>query len=107
MTGWALLIILVVYLLDWLARWMENRGWIYYRKSGGTFTRMGNAFLGMQSMFEPGKKHMMVAKQGEKRKKEEAGDPPFMGDDGPSQPRTKFYCRDYTASNYEVQKGRN
>jgi hypothetical protein len=52
--GWILAIAIGLWLLDRLATWMESNGWIYWRKSQGTSSRFGNAFLEIQSMFEPG-----------------------------------------------------
>jgi len=75
-TGWVLGILGILYLLDRLATWMESRGWIYWRKSKGVTTRMGSAFLGIQEMFDPGKKYIIEAKYELKRKKANSGDPP-------------------------------
>ncbi len=74
--GGTLAAIIIIFLLDSLATWMESNGWIYWRKSKGASSRLGNAFLEMQSMFEPGKKHVIEAKQEVKRKKTAAGGPP-------------------------------
>lgn len=74
--GWVLAGIIILYLLDRLATWMESKGWLYWRKSGGASSRLGNAFLETQAMFEPGKKYVIEAKQEVKRKKANSGDPP-------------------------------
>lgn len=82
--GWVLAGIMIFYLLDRLATWMESKGWLYWRKRGGAYSRLGNAFLEMQAMFEPGKKYVIEAKQEVKRKKADSGDPPSPEND--SQP---------------------
>jgi len=74
--GWILAISIGLWLLDRLATWMEANGWIYWRKSQGTSSRVGNAFLEIQSMFDPGKEHIIEAKQEEKYQKPAPGDPP-------------------------------
>jgi hypothetical protein len=63
-----------LFILDRLATWMESQGWIYWRKSKGGTTRMGSAFLGIQEMFDPGKKHIIEARFEIKRKKRDSGD---------------------------------
>ena len=55
---------------------MEDRGWLYYRKGRGSSASMRNAFLEVQSMFEPGRKHEIEVRQAEDLEKEESGDPP-------------------------------
>jgi hypothetical protein len=74
--GWILVGIAGLWLTDRLATWMEWNGWIYWRKSKGTSSRTGNAFLEIQSMFEPGKEHVIEARQEIKRQTQAAGDPP-------------------------------
>jgi len=82
--GWILAGAIGLWLLDRLAIWMESNGWIYWRKSQGTSSRVGNAFLEVQSMFEPGKEHVIEARQEVKYQKPAPGDPP----PGKSFPRT-------------------
>lgn len=81
--AWILGIIGIIFMLDRLATWMESQGWIYWRKSKGVTTRMGNAFLGIHEMFDPGKKYVIEAKHEVKRKKTDAGDPPSRKKDHP------------------------
>jgi hypothetical protein len=81
MIGWGVLVGLLLVGLDRLARWMEDRGWIYYRKSGGNSTRMGNAFLELQSMFEPGRKHVIVARQEARKKTDDSGESSTTGEE--------------------------
>lgn len=64
----------ILFLLDRLALWMESRGWIYWRNSKGCSTRIGNAFLTLQSILEPGKKYVIESRQEIKVKKNYSGD---------------------------------
>jgi hypothetical protein len=43
--------------LDRILLKAEARGWIYYRKKRGTSSRLGSAFLEVQSVLEPDKRH--------------------------------------------------
>ncbi len=78
--AWVAGIALGLFLLDRLGLWMERQGWIYYRRSRGTSTRAGNAFLELHSMLEPEKKHVIELKQEEKKTQVHSGDPPQPGE---------------------------
>ena len=56
----------VLYGLHRLSSWMEDRGWIYYRKKRGS----------SGSMLEPGKRYVLEEKRKEDVDDEESGDPP-------------------------------
>jgi len=63
---------------------MEDRGWIYYRKGGGTSGALGSAFLDVQAMLEPGKRHVIEMKVKQQDDADDAGDndsgdPPIPG----------------------------
>lgn len=64
----------ILLLLDRLALWMESKGWLYWRKSKGTSTRMGNAFLQLQSMLEPGNRHVIESREEVKEEMNHSGD---------------------------------
>ncbi len=76
---------LFLFLADRLLLAMESRGWIYYRKKQGSGSRLGGAFLHVQSILEPGKKY--VIEETEKTKKEErhSGAPPDGAPGGASE----------------------
>ena len=63
-------------LLDQLALWMERRGWIYYRRNKPSRSRLGTAFLEIQSILEPDKKHIIEVKKEDKKQSQELGDEP-------------------------------
>lgn len=66
-----------LFLLDRLLLRMERRGWIYYRlhkhRSPGA---MGNAFLEMQTMLDPGKRYIVEQRKAVRQEEREAGDRP-------------------------------
>jgi hypothetical protein len=63
-------------LLHVLALWMERKGWIYYKHNKPSSNALGNAFLEVQSILEPNKKHIIEVKKEDKKQNEEAGDEP-------------------------------
>ena len=69
----ALAIVLGSVGLHVLALWMERKGWIYYKHNQPSRSRLGNAFLEVQSILEPNKKHIIEIKKGLKRDNAEPG----------------------------------
>ena len=72
----ALSILAAGVLLHFLFLWMEGKGWIYYKRSKPSRTALGNAFLEVQSILEPNKKHIIEVKKEDKRQNQENGDEP-------------------------------
>jgi len=76
----ALLIVLAIVCsalaLHLLALWMERKGWIYYKHNKPSSSRLGNAFLEIQSILEPGKKHIIEIKNELKKESQESGKKP-------------------------------
>ena len=70
----------VLFVLDKLLLKMEARGWIYYRKKQPTRTSLGNAFLEIQSMIEPGKRQIIETRK-EIKDQQESGDDPIPGEE--------------------------
>jgi hypothetical protein len=54
----------------------EERGWIYYRKKRGYPDRAGRAFSELQSMLEPGQRHVIEEERREEFEKPGEGAPP-------------------------------
>ena len=75
-------IALAVFLLDRVLRWMEGRGWIYYRTQRRGSAGVGNALLGVHALLEPDRRHVLEVRQAEVMEEEDAGDPPVPGGDG-------------------------
>ena len=53
-------VVLILFALHRVAVWMESRGWLYYRRVKPRSSNLGNAFLELQSMLEPGKRHVIL-----------------------------------------------
>jgi hypothetical protein len=66
--------------LHFLALWLERRGWLYYKHRKSSSTRLGNAFLEIQSILEPNKRHIIAVRDEMKRESEQPGDEPGEGD---------------------------
>ena len=65
-----------IYLLHRLALWAEGRGWIYYLRRRPSRSALGNAFLEVQAIVEPGKRRLLEARQQEPLDGDESGAPP-------------------------------
>jgi hypothetical protein len=52
---------------------MERKGWIYYKHNKPSRSRLGTAFLEIQAMLEPDKKHIIEIKKDLKRDDAETG----------------------------------
>ena len=80
---------IVAWAVDRLALWAESRGWIYYRRTKRrTGANLGDAFLEIQSMLEPDKRHLLEIRREEKSEQSETGDPPDDPSPGPSERET-------------------
>ena len=58
-----------------LLQWMEDRGWIYYRKKKASPGTVSSALLELHSLLEPGKKHVLVIEREERKEQEDSGGP--------------------------------
>lgn len=73
---WVLVIflgILAILCLDRLLLELEKRGWIYYRKRQASPGGLGGVFIAVQSILEPGAKHVLEYKQSARAAEDEAG----------------------------------
>jgi hypothetical protein len=75
---WLLLVVAAVTLLHRLALWLEARGHVYYLRRRPSTSALGNAFLEVQSLLEPGKR-VVVEERKRVEEEEETGDPPESG----------------------------
>ena len=67
-------VVLGLWLLHRLALWAEKRGWIYYVHKKPHLDSLGSAFLDLQQMAEPTKKHLIQAKREQRTEQDgEAG----------------------------------
>ncbi len=61
-----------------LALWAEGRGCLHYRRRRGASGALGNAFLEVQAIFEPSRRHVL-----EERVKQEPESKPWASPPGP------------------------
>ena len=71
-----LLAIAALYGAHRLAAWAEGRGYIHYRRGRGSSGSVGNAFLEVQALLEPSRRHVLEARVREDVEDEQSGDPP-------------------------------
>jgi hypothetical protein len=76
---WIVAGVVAPYMLHRLALWMEGKGWLYYKNKQAPSSMLGNAFLEVQSMVDPGKRLILEAKRETNREDDESGDPPGAG----------------------------
>ena len=69
-------IAIALYALHRLAVWMESRGWIYYQKKRGSSGSLGSALLRVDEILQPGRRHVIEAREMEERDGDESADPP-------------------------------
>ena len=76
----AVLILGLLAVLLWLADRAllraEARGWIYWRKKRGHSDRLGQAFLELHTMLEPGKRHVIEERRRDHDEEPGGGAPP-------------------------------
>ena len=67
----AIAIVAALFGLDRLGLWLEERGWLYYRRKKPTSSPM-SALVAMQQAIEPGVKHVVEVKHHQRSEKEKA-----------------------------------
>ncbi|HVP00123.1 MAG TPA: hypothetical protein VMT15_18760 [Bryobacteraceae bacterium] len=74
MIFWSIAALLGLYGLHRLARWMEDKGWIYYQTKRAHPDAMGAAALELQRLVNPGAKHVLeITRQRRSDKRQTAG----------------------------------
>jgi len=68
--------VLGIYGAHRLLSWMDDRGWIYYRRRRGTSAALGNAMLQVQTFYQPSVEEVLEARLEEHTEEDESGDPP-------------------------------
>ncbi len=76
---------ILLFTLDRLALALERRGWLYYRKRKPSSTSLGNAFLTVQSILEPGNEKVVEVRL-EKKDAQDSEDGPKPGGRGKRRP---------------------
>jgi hypothetical protein len=73
---WVIAVVATMYALHRLGLWMEQRGWIYYWKKHGSSGTLSSAFLELEALLEPSKRHVIEIKRRDQSEQYESGDPP-------------------------------
>ena len=73
---WVIGVVAAMYVLHRLGLWMEDRGWIYYRKKHGSSGTLSSAFLEVEALLEPTKRHVIEIKRRDESEQYDADDPP-------------------------------
>jgi hypothetical protein len=66
----------VLYALHRTALWLESRGWLYYKNRTPSSSALGNAFLEVQTIVDPGKRHQLEIQRQDAVEQDESGEPP-------------------------------
>ncbi|MDP8245244.1 MAG: hypothetical protein P9L94_14265 [Candidatus Hinthialibacter antarcticus] len=69
-------VVVIGYSAHRLMLWMEDRGWVYYRKSGGGGSGVGNALNELNSFFETDARNARNEILEEREEERKAGDAP-------------------------------
>lgn len=65
-----------LFLIDRLALWAEDRGWIYWRRKKAQTGALGSALMEMNVITNPSAQHVIDAKDAKKLEERENDDPP-------------------------------
>ena len=65
-----------LFLIDRLALWAEDRGWIYWRRKKAQTGALGSALMELNTFTNPSAEHVVVAKDAKKLEERENDDPP-------------------------------
>jgi len=82
MDGFQLLVagVLVIYAVRRVSHWMHRRGWIRWKMRRGTSASLGNAVMGVQSIFQPPVRDAIEARIEAREEEDDSGDPPDPGE---------------------------
>jgi hypothetical protein len=64
-----------LYILHRVARWAEDRGFIYYRRRSGSSGSLGSGFLEVQAIFEPSKRYVIEEHARDEAESDDEGGP--------------------------------
>ena len=70
---------IALYGLHWLLLWVEEKGWIFYAKKKASPSSIGTAFLEIQQMVQPEKRHVLEVRQQRQAEQDEQGGPDQAG----------------------------
>ena len=73
---WLAAAITGLWALHRLALWAEARGWIYYMRRKASPGTAASAFLEVQSLLDPGNKHVIESRCEDHSEEDDSGEPP-------------------------------
>jgi hypothetical protein len=74
--SWLFVIAVAAFVLDRIALWAENNGWIYWRRRRASTTSIGAILSDLNTVTNPSAQHVVEAKQAKKLEERDNGDPP-------------------------------
>jgi hypothetical protein len=74
--SWFAVVVLGLWALHRVALWAERRGWIYWTRRKASPGTAASALLELQSLLEPGNKHVVESRFEEHSEENESGEPP-------------------------------
>ena len=69
-------VVVTLLVIDRLALWAEERGWIYWRRKKAQTGALGSALMEMNVITNPSAQHVIDAKDAKKLEERENDDPP-------------------------------
>ena len=69
-------VVVTLFMIDRLALWAEERGWIYWRRKKAQTGALGSALMEMNVITNPSAQHVIEAKDAKKLEERENDDPP-------------------------------
>lgn len=69
-------VVIALFLIDRIALWAEERGWIYWRRKRAQTGALGSALMEMNTFTNPSAQHLVEAKDAKKLEERENDDPP-------------------------------
>ena len=69
-------VVVTLFMIDRLALWAEERGWIYWRRKKAQTGALGSALMEMNVITNPSAQHVIEAKGAKKLEERENDDPP-------------------------------
>ena len=81
--AWLAVVVLGLWALHRVALWAERRGWIYWTHRKASPGTAATALLELQSLLEPGNKHVVESRLEDHSEENESGEPPGEPANGP------------------------
>lgn len=73
---WIIGVAIALFLVDRLALWAEDRGWIYWRRKKAQSGAVSSILMELNVVTNPSAQHVVEAKESKKPEERDNGDPP-------------------------------